>query len=239
MEKLAMAAALAALMACATTVPEHHPSAEAYDQRAAAARAEAARQERAYDPAAGVRRSTCEGKGDFSGVCWTSERNPTEGHRLAAARLRREAAHDRAISRKLRDAEAKSCQGVSDADRDEGPFIHYEDIDSVTPLYGQRGKSTSPQLLGAVITFRPVWGLTVDFLRRVVDCHLARSNALGNELPDMPDCPMGTPGTQASVAGSADGFSITLTSDDPASAREILRRAMLLVAPPGAPTSER
>ncbi|MHB8420314.1 MAG: hypothetical protein ACYDCL_19750 [Myxococcales bacterium] len=240
MRKLLVGFVLAASIGCASApVPEHHPSAAAYESQASAERAEAARQERAYDPNAGVRRQSCEGKSDLGSACWTSELNPTAEHLREAARLRREAARDRARSNELREAEAKSCAGVSEADRDEGPFIHREDIASVAPVYSPAEGSESPRLLGARVTFRPIWGLTIGFLQRVVDCHLARSNALGNQLPDLPDCPMATPGTRASVVQTAQGFAVTLTSDDPASAREILRRAALLVSPVGAPTSGR
>ncbi len=232
MRRLFLECVALAVLACASTpVPENHVSAAAYDDRATAERAAARQLEnQAADQAAGTP-STC----DPTGVCWSSERNPA--NLAEAARLRADAARDRSLSKELRAAEAKSCVGVSEADRDQGPFIHVEDISSVTPLYGEPPES--PALRGAVVTFKPVWGLTVDFLQRVVDCHLARSNALGYQLADVPNCPMATPGTRASVTKTSEGFAVSLWSDDPASAQEILRRASMLVPQAGQPTSAR
>jgi hypothetical protein len=220
-------------------------SAKAYEQRADSEGETAEAEEEAYDPLAGRQPdptehdSTC----DPTGVCWTSERNPTEEHLQVADKLRQEAARDRLLSKELREAEQKSCVGVSEADRDLGPFIHVEDISSVKPLLGRDPGDGHPPLRGAIVTFRPLWGLTVDYLQRALDCHLARTNVLGNRLPEMPNCPMVTPGTEASVARTARGFAVSLSSDDPKSAQEILRRARMFLPKPGpkasSPTSAR
>jgi hypothetical protein len=231
--------AVVGLLACATTVPEHHLSADQEQTVATADQAQAARQESEFRPGAGRSTTTgCRGKGDLGGACWTSDENPTEAHLRLAARLRSEATHHRAISRALVIAEEKKCSGLSEDDRDESPFDHLEDIESVQPLLGA-AKTAPPPLLGATVQFRGRPGLSAAWLQRVMDCHLARTDALGHDLPDMPDCPMVPAAVRARVRAAGDGFAVDLTSDDPASAKEVLRRAQRLLAREEPPDAQR
>jgi hypothetical protein len=140
------------------------------------------------------------------------------------------AADHRAAAQALRDAEAQACVGVSDDDRDISPFYHREDITSVQPANrpSPHGKGAPPYLTGASVTFRAVPGLTAEWLQRVVNCHIARNNALGNDVPEMPYCPLVPKGVAAKVSSTGDGFVVTIESQDPSSAQEILRRAQAL-----------
>jgi hypothetical protein len=70
--------------------------------------------------------------------------------------------------------------------------------------------------------------LTAEWLQRVVDCHIARNNALGNNMPEMAYCPLVPKGVTAKVASLGNGFAVTIESKDPASAQEVLRRAQAL-----------
>ncbi len=227
MARLGWMLAVGGLCACATTVPPNHGSVAQEQAIAAADQAQAARQAQEYRPGAGrVVTAGCRGKGDLGGACWSSDENPSASHLELAARLRSEAARHRAVSKALVAAEEKECAGLSEDDRDESPFDHVEDIDSVDRLNGPDGAV----LLGATVRFRARPGMTVQWLQRVMDCHLARTDALGHDLPDMPDCPMVPAGEEARVRAEGDGFSVALSSKDPASAREILSRAQRLLA---------
>ncbi len=141
-------------------------------------------------------------------------------HREAAA------AHRKA-SAALRSAEATACAGISIADRDMGPFEHPDEISGVEPFVqnvsGSKGQQ--PRQMGAIVTFRAVPGLTVEWLQRSVDCQIARSAALGYVVPEMPDCPLIPKGVEAHVRSSGTGFKVEIRSDDPTTAREILARA--------------
>ncbi len=243
MKRLVVGFILSLAPACATTpVPEHHPSAAVYDDRATKDLAAARQQEQAShalarrrDGVAGVRGGCSPGE-----VCWTEEGPPTDEHLQEAGRLRHEALRDRKISKELLATEARSCVGVSLVDRELSPFVHLRDISSVRPLYREpppRNSASHPR--GAVVTFRPIPGMTVDQLRQIVECHLARDNALGTELPDVSIGLMATPGTQVSVAQTADGFAVSLWSDDPVGAQELLRKANLLAPQEGVPTTAR
>lgn len=228
------------LAACATAVPEHHLSADQEQAVASAEQLQASRQESQFRPGAGRSTTTgCRGKGDIGGACWTSDENPTEAHLRLAARLRSEAARHRAISKALVAAEERRCAGLPEEDRDESPFDHLEDIDSVQPLFGPAKGGASPPLLGATVRFRGRPGLTAAWLQRVMDCHLARTDALGHDLPDMPDCPMVPAAVRARVAAAGDGFAVDLSSEDPASAQEILRRAQRLLTREEPPDAQR
>ena len=65
-------------------------------------------------------------------------------------------------------------------------------------------------------------------LQHIVDCHVARSAALGHVVPEMLYCPLVPNGVTAKVTVASDGFAVAIRADDPASADEILRRARAL-----------
>jgi hypothetical protein len=146
------------------------------------------------------------------------------------------AADHRAAAQALRTAEASACAGLTDDDRDISPFYHREDITGVQPdITGvgpatehRSGKQPADTVVGAVVSFRAVPGLTVEWLQRIVDCHIARNNALGNDMPEMPYCPLVPKGISAKVSSTGDGFAVTIESHDQAIAKEVLRRAQAL-----------
>jgi hypothetical protein len=225
-----------ALVGCASTTPgarPHDMSAVQHEREGQAHAGTAEAHAGQYDPNATVSRTRCTARGgrrggDFgAATCWTSLSNPTAEHLRAAEEHRRHAADHRAASAALRDAEARACDGISPDDRDLSPFDHVEDIASVEPLTEGLGtsKAPSPRTAGAVVTFRPVPGMTGEWLQRVVDCHLARNAALGHDVPEMPNCPLVPNGVQAGVTSSGGGFAVAIRSDDAATAREILSRA--------------
>lgn len=166
---------------------------------------------------------------EAAGVCWSSVANATAEHRQAAEAHRAEAARHRAASAALRDAEARTCVGIAEHDRDMSPFEHVEDIAAVEPLEeavsgGPKG-SVLMRTAGAVVTFRAVPGLTPEWLQRLIDCHLARNASRGHVVPEMPNCPLVPKGAAATVRSTGDGFAVSISSSDDATAREILARA--------------
>lgn len=232
MRARSLALLLGVLTGCAgrsTGTAPHDMSAEEHDAQARLEESAAARHEQAYDPSATVAERRC-GGGKSGLICWTSEDNPTEAHLREAERLLALAEAHRAASSELRSAEAAACSGLSATDRDVSPFDHAEDILDVEPLVLQQGlRKPAERTLGAVVTFRPVPGLTVDTLQRVVDCHLARSAAAGHLMPEMPNSPLVPKGAEARVTETDAGVAVEITSDDPDAAREIRARAERLV----------
>ncbi len=241
MIKLCASTLLAAsLAACAGTpgAQPHDMSVAQHEAMASEAERGAALHQAEYDADASAAARQC-GRSDFSAgtgvvapVCWTSASNPTTAHLDEAAKLRKIAADHRAASQSLRDAEARACVGLSDDDRDMSPFAHREDIAGVEPLTERfpSGKATYARVSGAVITFRALPGMTPQWLQRVIDCHLARNAALGHEVPEMPNCPLVPKNVTAQVTATSTGFAVAVRSDDVDTAREVLRRARMLVA---------
>lgn len=211
------------------------PGTRPRDMSAAQHEATAAREEQAvaahaalYDRAARVERGECTESIYATGPCWTTLENPTADHQ-AQARARAElAARHRAASQTLREAESRACAGLSDHDRDTGPFAHQADIARVSPLY--HDELLAPDLVGAAIEFRAVPGMSVQWLQRIVDCHLARAAALGHDLAMIGDCPLAPKDVRAAVSATRKGFLVEIRSRDSASAREIWQRANRLAA---------
>jgi hypothetical protein len=100
----------------------------------------------------------------------------------------------------------------------------------VAPLtdVARHGKHEGSTTVGASVTFRAVPGLTAEWLQRIVECHVARNNALGNNVPEMAYCPLVPKGVTAKVNSVGNGFAVEIRSDDPDTAKEVLRRAQAL-----------
>jgi hypothetical protein len=226
-----------ALAACAST-PGARPSdmsSAAHEQAAAAHEAEATPHATQYDPNATATQTSgigCAKAYNSGKPCWTSATNPTQQHLDDAQKHRKMAADHRAAAQALRTAEAQSCAGVSDDDRDISPFYHRQEITKVEPAYmaGSGGKGTPKMLGGAVVTFRAVEGLTAEGLQRIVDCHIARNNSLGNDVPEMSYCPLEPKGVSATVSTAGDGLAVRIDAKDEKTAKEVLKRAEALKA---------
>jgi hypothetical protein len=225
---LILATGLVASSACAPSNSEMRPylSAAQHETTAAHLERRADALEERYQPGAGMCRGRPQGEG---GVCWTSLWNPTEAYLRHAEAHRREAEAHRAAALELREAERQACTGLSEADRDVSPFDHYEDIVQVEPLHGGVSRYLQePWTEGVVVTFRPVTGMTVASLQRIVDCQIARNAALGNDVPRLQHCLLVPRGVRATVAAVPAGFTVTIRADDRQTAEEIIRRADLL-----------
>ena len=232
--KSTIVATLFAMGGCASTPgakPQDMSKAQ-HEQAAAQQDQTAAPHSDAYNPNATALKETC---GNPKIPCWTSVVNPTEGHKADAEKHRKMAADHRKAAQALREAEAQSCAGIADADRDMSPFDHREDIVDAKPYNAPTpaaatAKQQSMKLHGAVVNFRAVKGMTSEWLQRVVDCHVARNASMGFDMPEMSYCPLGIKGVRAKVTSIGNGFSITVESDDPAAAQEVLKRAQVLAA---------
>lgn len=167
----------------------------------------------------------------YLGSCWGS--NPTEAHEKEATQHRRVAAAHRSGAQSLQEAEARACVGVSDADRDISPFLHREAIVDVKPLsrrttsYGY--ERSVEEDVGATVVLLPAAGVTAERLQRIVECHVARNGALGNDVPGMDFCPLVPKGITASVTSAGNGFAVNIATNDSATAADVLRRARALL----------
>lgn len=225
----------AMLAACGGGTPgaqPHDMSTSGHEEAARGEEQQVTEHEAQYDPLAArtIRCGSARVQTEIGGVCWTSDVNPTDEHRAEAERHVRAAADHRAAAQALRDAEAAACTGIDDLDRDMSPFAHREDIASVAPLTEtvQMGRQTRERGVGATVVFRATPGMTVEWLQRLVDCHLARNASLGHSVPEMEYCPLVPRGVTARVRSTGDGFAVELRGEDDETAAEILRRAQSL-----------
>lgn len=157
--------------------------------------------------------------------CWRAvDRRVIDAHTRAAA-------EHRAASEALRAAEARACTALAVEDRDMSPFQHTAEIARVDPLVVEDTTSKVPRrnVVGAIVTFRAVPGMSAEYLQRTVDCHLARNAALGHVIPEMPDCPLVPRGAHARVVSAGDGLAVEIRGDDAEAVREIRARAERLV----------
>jgi hypothetical protein len=70
--------------------------------------------------------------------------------------------------------------------------------------------------------------MTKEWLQREVDCHLARNQVVGESDPSMTFCPLAVAHVTASVSSTGSGFAVDITSNDPDSIKEVVRRAQAL-----------
>jgi hypothetical protein len=148
----------------------------------------------------------------------------------ALDQLRAKVQARRSMSPAIREAEGAVCAGLSDEDRDVSPFFYRRDIVDVLPLREAGGEAPG-RIVGAVVTFRRIEGLTAERLQRLVDCHAARAAALAYAAPETQWCPLAVRGVVASVAVTERGFDVRLTAPDANAAVETYARARALRLP--------
>jgi hypothetical protein len=113
------------------------------------------------------------------------------------------------------------------------PVLDGSAVESVTPLYvkpGSEGAEPGPQLLGASIRVRPLWGESREWLTRALACHKVRTPS-GAPTSAQAD-PFALPDESIDVASAADGYRITVRGGTPDAGHELLRRALALAAQP-------
>lgn len=229
---------LAGLTACAAAPPvtpaqplsaaEHRAQADEHDQRAS--RHGAAAQEQADDVdgyACGdtvlADQATTGGERlGFAMPCWNTHAEASYEHRRAAEHERSEAMRHRALARELEIAEREKCAGLPANELDHTPFWHRADVARVERIV------EGGRLRGARVTFRPVAGLTVDWLRHALQCHRARAATLGWTSTYMGYDPSVLAAATTSVTANGKDIAVEIVSNDPDVAAVIAGRAEAL-----------
>jgi hypothetical protein len=148
----------------------------------------------------------------------------------AAAKTRNEAERHQAAARELRATEQQLCAGIPLEERDLGPFAHHDQLERVEPLLDRAFAKAPPNVpSGATVHLRATPGVTVEWLQRVIDCHLAHHAVVG-ATPASHASPMFAPEPpEISVRSTGGGFIIIIRSSS-LYADEVLRRARALEA---------
>jgi hypothetical protein len=107
------------------------------------------------------------------------------------------------------------------------PFHHVDDIAHVEPM--DEIGLTGWKLVGARVIFHALPGLTVEWLQRIVDCHLARVAVLG-ETAAPRDCPLSVAGIRAQVRTIEGGFAVEIRAVDTPAAALVLSRSRVLAS---------
>ncbi|HKE16001.1 MAG TPA: hypothetical protein VKB80_14095 [Kofleriaceae bacterium] len=244
---MVMAVAAAASAACGSqavqTMPPRHLSATEHDSEAQRHERAASEQDRAAR--ARARGEAARGGGGDYGCydqeipdpelggervavlrpCWTSDIKPTSDSERAAALHRRQAIRHRDMAASLRRAERDACAGLGAAEIGQSPFFHREDIAGVEPVRDHG------RIAGAVVLFRQVRGLDVDWMRKSIACHQARAAALGYPPRVTSYSPLMVAPARAQVDLRGHQIAVTITARRDEDAAAILGRARALVSP--------
>lgn len=185
---------------CATRGTHPHDMSVAEHERAAKSEERIAEHHQAqYDPDAWTTDS-----GGCSTYCFDTWSNPTSEHAREARRHRSSAAKHRKASQALRDAEANSCVGIPERDRDVSPFFHVNHVEKVERIAEDDASATY------LVSFSKVAGLDAAAMQRLLDCHLARNAVLGHDVTDMDYCPLVPRDVEATAETSESGLRVRI-----------------------------
>lgn len=235
-------AALAAHVACGSSdkepltpksrsVAEHLDIADQQDREAAehesnyrpeARNAEGSAVECIDQPLAGVPNSGGEDL-PIMKPCWTRATNPTAHHLDEAKEHRGVAAEHRLAAKKLLNSEAEACAGLGIDEISHSPFFHREDIIAVDPY------REGSRVVGAIVRFRAVPGLTAEWMEHALQCHQKRAAVMGYSPTFQPYCPASLYGVGVSVRADGDDIIVTLLGDNPDIGAAVLGRAQDLL----------
>ena len=221
---------LLALLGCrireAQIIEPSDMSAVAHDEAARAEEQEAQAHLEAAEiyPDEGVR--GCHEVGIIYFPCWSQLANMVEYNLWEAKQHQRRAKEHVAAAVMLRDAENRTCQGISAENKEISPFYHRADIAEVHSVFSAKDAS---EPIGADVVFRAVPGMTRQNLQQIIDCQMARNAALGYDESWMPLCPLMLPEITATVQESEGSLVVSLRSKDLKTAAELNSRALLLL----------
>lgn len=155
--------------------------------------------------------------------CWSVDREASAAHEQMAEKQRAEAREHRAIARTLVDVERTFCAGMTPDELTHTPFFHRSDVAAAEPY------REGDQLVGARITFKPVRGLTGDWMRQALLCHRARMATIGYPTTYMAYDPSLLQHTHIAVDDHTGAVVVTIRADDDADAAVAWARAAALV----------
>jgi hypothetical protein len=117
-----------------------------------------------------------------------------------------------------------ACAGVSNEEAAGG--ITRFTVERAEPETRQVSQKELPALVGARLYVRPTEKLTPEWLSRVLSCHMTKRMP----CPSNESCPLEVGKVEVDVSSAGTAFVVLVTSSDPASAREVLRRGKALAA---------
>lgn len=159
--------------------------------------------------------------------CWDMEEEAEHARQHRAresALVRARETHRGALAA----AELVHCKGIPERELTHSPLSHRRAIAEVVP-HRRGGK-----LEGVRILFRPVPGLTADWMRRAIACHQARHASLGRPDNYLPEDPTLVAGAEIRVLEHAGAVQVFVSTPDATAGRIAFERANELLHPKAA-----
>jgi hypothetical protein len=138
-----------------------------------------------------------------------------------ASAIQRRTAADSEIQaiKGLAESEIAACAHIPQREREHSPFSHRRSIAEVMPLF-EAGK-----LRGAKVVFKPVPGLSADWLREDIACHQAHVAVLGSVPDAMAQDPTLVQNAEVTVIDEGDHLMVVVHTDSPDQAAVALAKA--------------
>lgn len=145
--------------------------------------------------------------------CADIEADASGHHALLAAEERERARHDRHGAEKLVQAEIAACGTLTKREQEHSPFAHRRAIAEVIP-HREAG-----ELRGVRVVFKPIAGLTADWVKRSIACQQAHWALVGRDPKVAPDDPTLVDGAKVEVSDRGGRVEVLVTA--PAEQAEI------------------
>lgn len=155
--------------------------------------------------------------------CWDPVEEHAQRERAAARREDLRAQKERRTAAAMIEDKLAACRGISDAELGHSPFAHHRSIAAVLPHH------EGGAIRGALIVFKPVPGLTADWLQQAIACHRAEFERLGEPATYLSDDPTLVPGATATVSSHRNHLEVLIQTKSDVSAHVALARAQDLI----------
>jgi hypothetical protein len=157
--------------------------------------------------------------------CWDPVEEHAQRERAAARREELRAQQERRVATEMIETKLAACAGISDAELGHSPFAHRRAIAAVLP------HSVGGAIRGVRIVFKPVLGLSAEWLEQAIACHRAEFERLGEPPTYLSDDPTLVHGATATVSSHRGHLEVVVETRDDVAANVALGRARDLVAP--------
>lgn len=155
--------------------------------------------------------------------CWDPVEEHAQRERAAARREDLLARKERRTAAAMIEAKLAACRGISDAELGHSPFAHRREIAAVLPHH------EGGAFRGVIIVFKPVPGLTAEWLEQAIACHRAEFERLGEPPTYLSDDPTLVRGAAATVSAHRGHLEVLIATRDDVAAHVALARAQDLV----------
>lgn len=155
--------------------------------------------------------------------CWDPVEEHAQRERAAARREDLLAKKERRTAAAMIETKLAACRGISDAEIGHSPFAHHREIAAVLPHH------EGGAIRGAIIVFKPVPGLTAEWLEQAIACHRAEFERLGEPPTYLSDDPTLVRGATATVSLHRGHLEVVIVTRDDVAAHVALGRAQDLV----------